>query len=250
MKRSVRVVLIVVIIGLILAAGAGFVFIQPLPATSEALQALETGSASDGRTVEIEVGEWYTFSPPDTPPSGFVFYPGGLVDPQAYAPFAVDLAARGHLVVIVPMPINLAVIAPDSANAVLEAYPEITTWAIGGHSLGGAMAARYAANNPNQVRGLVLWAAYPEDSLTFGDETLRVVSIYGTNDGVADADRILAAERILPANTRFVAIAGGNHAQFGYYGAQRGDNEATISPLEQRDQVVEATALLLADLLN
>ena len=155
------------------------------------------------------------------------------------------IAAQGYLVVIVPMPLNLAVLDAGRAAQVIAAFPGIRRWAVGGHSLGGSMAANFARRNPDKVQGLVLWASYPADSDRLADSRLAVVSISGTRDGLSTPAKIEASRRLLPASARLVAIEGGNHAQFGYHGAQAGDNDATISRAAQQAQVVAATVELL-----
>ncbi len=208
----------------------------------EALAALR----SDGQ-VRVDQGRWLVFAPVfGTPRTGLIFYPGGKVDPRAYAVSARSIAEQGYLVAVVPMPLNLAVFAPDRARDVIAAYPGVQHWAIGGHSLGGAMAARFAHRHPDLVRGLVLWAAYPADDLSQHD--LHVVSIYGTRDGVATEAEIVASRPLLPAATRWTPIRGGNHAQFGSYGLQAGDNPATIGIKAQQAEAAASTAALLADL--
>jgi dienelactone hydrolase len=193
-------------------------------------------------------GSWYEFTPTaNTPDTGFIIYPGGFVDPVAYAPIARDIAREGYLVVIVPMPLNLAVIGVETADDIIAAYPAIESWAIGGHSLGGAMAAEYIQNNPNAIAGLVLWAAYPAENTNLSDLPLAVVSIFGDADGLASSSNINNSIIRLPANTRFLAIPGGNHTQFGYYGEglQSGDNPAQISRDEQTALIVGGTIELL-----
>jgi dienelactone hydrolase len=213
----------------------------PMP---EALAALE----SDAR-VEVQTEPWLIFEPGEQDPTtGLILYPGGRVDARAYAPTARDIAREGYLVVIVPMPLDLAFFAPDRALEVIAAFPNVETWAVGGHSLGGAMAARLAYQNPAAVQGLVLWAAYPAASDDLSQRPLGVASIYGTRDGLATGEEIAASRSLLPADTQWVAIEGGNHAQFGWYGPQPGDNEATVSRAEQQEQVLEATLLLLRHL--
>ncbi|NJN82459.1 MAG: alpha/beta hydrolase, partial [Caldilineaceae bacterium] len=147
------------------------------------------------------------------------------------------------------MPLNLAVLAPDRAADVIAAFPAIDQWAVAGHSLGGAMAATFAYDNPSAVDGLALWAAYPPGGNSLADrDDLAVTSIYGTLDGLATVEEIDLSRPLLPASTAFVAIEGGNHAQFGWYGDQAGDNPATISRAEQQAQTVSATMALLDSL--
>ena len=146
------------------------------------------------------------------------------------------------------MPLNLAVLAPNTAQQIIAAFPEVRRWAIGGHSLGGAMAAQFVATHPTAAQGLALWAAYPPDNASLATWNGQVVSIAGTLDGRATPATIEASKPLLPPSTRFVVIEGGNHAQFGDYGPQRGDNPATISAEEQRRQAVAATVQLLTSL--
>jgi pimeloyl-ACP methyl ester carboxylesterase len=146
------------------------------------------------------------------------------------------------------MPLSLAVLAPGSAAEVIASRPEIQIWAIGGHSLGGAMAANFAYQNPGAVQGLVLWAAYPAASNNLSDRDLKVISIFASLDGLATRDKIDASRALLPTDTRWVEISGGNHAQFGSYGLQPGDGQAEISPEEQLRQVSAATVAFLKEL--
>ena len=191
---------------------------------------------------------WLVFTPMRSDPEvGLILYPGGRVDARAYAPHAQSIAAAGYKVVIVRMPLNLAFFGQNRANAVIEAYPGISQWVIGGHSLGGAMAAEFAASNPELISGLVLWASYPAQSNDLSDTGLPVLSVYASNDGLATIDKIEDARDNLPADTRFIEITGGNHAGFGWYGAQQGDGPLEITPRDQQDQVVKATVTFLAE---
>jgi dienelactone hydrolase len=148
------------------------------------------------------------------------------------------------------MPLALAVLAPDEALDVMAANPTISSWVIGGHSLGGAMAARFAYTHPEDVDGLVLWAAYPASTDDLSEYDVTVTSIFGTLDGLATGDKIDASRPLLPPDTRWVPIEGGNHAQFGDYGAQAGDGVATISPAGQQAQAAEATVDLLEEIVE
>lgn len=235
-----------VILGLLVILMGGFVIWGSTPAKPmpEALMALQPDTQ-----VTITEGNWLTFSPTgQQPETGFIFYPGGRVDARAYAPAARQIASQGYLVVIVPMPLNLAVLDPGAAADVITAYPEVQHWAVGGHSLGGAMAANFARHNPDKIQGLVLWAAYPASSDDLSVSSLRVISIYATLDGLSTGEKIAASRALLPQNTIWTPIEGGNHAQFGWYGEQAGDNAATISRSEQQAQVIQATTQFLSSL--
>ncbi|MEZ4711374.1 MAG: alpha/beta fold hydrolase [Caldilineaceae bacterium] len=205
---------------------------QPMP---QALTALHSTN-----TVEVTPEPWLTFRPTNREiVQGLIFYPGGRVDPRAYAPLAHDLAESGLLVVIPAMPLNLAVLAPNRAQEIIDLYADVGEWAIGGHSLGGAISAAFAASHPEQVQQLILLAAYPNESLAARAD-LRVLSIYGTLDGLIPPTEMDEKRALLPADTVYVPIKGGNHAQFGWYGAQSGDNPATLDRASQQAQTVQA----------
>lgn len=244
--KSLRRLFLFIVSSIIFIGVSGFVLWSQTPARpmSETVAALQSSSQ-----VIVTNSESITFTPAiSNPTTGFIIYPGGRVDYRAYAPVAHQIAEMGYLVVIVPMPFNLAVFNPDAAQAIITAHPEIDHWAVGGHSLGGAMAANYASNHPGTVDGLILWASYPASSDDLSNSDLRVASIYATLDGLATGDKIDASRSLLPDNTTWVAVEGGNHAQFGWYGVQSGDNPATISRQAQQSQIVAATATLLESL--
>ncbi|MBK7216346.1 MAG: alpha/beta hydrolase [Candidatus Promineofilum sp.] len=215
-------------------------------AQPEAVAALEPDALV--AVSQVAGQDWHVFAPTAVKATtGLILYPGGFVDPVAYAPIARAIAGRGFLVVIDPMPLNLAVTDVSSADAIIAAHPEIAHWAIGGHSLGGAMAAEFVADAPQNVDGLALWAAYPAPNTDLSALPLRVVSIYGDADGVALTEEILSAAQRLPPDAQFILISGGNHTQFGSYGQglQRGDNPATISRDRQQAAIVAGTVELL-----
>jgi dienelactone hydrolase len=216
--------------------------------TNEPMVEAQAALLSDSLVI-VENTDWLEFRPAAfTPTAGLVFYPGGRVDPRAYAPMARTIAQEGYLVIIVPMPLNLAIFGSERGQDVLDAFPSIRNWVIGGHSLGGAMAARFVYRNPNLLQGLALMAAYPASSDDLSQFDIEVISIYGTRDGVMATGALDDSRALLPADTRWIAIEGGNHAQFGWYGSQAGDSPATITHLEQQQIIVEAVIDLLAAL--
>jgi hypothetical protein len=238
--------ILLAILGLLAVLMLGFVAwgstpAQPMP---EALAALQSTSQ-----VTVKTGNWLTFQPAGVQPStGFIFYPGGRVDYRAYAPAALVIAEKGYLVVIPHMPLNLAVLNPGAAVGVIAAHPEIRHWAIGGHSLGGSMAANFVYTHPGAVNGLVLWASYPASSNNLSQAGVRVLSISGTLDGLSTPDKISASRSLLPVDTTWVPISGGDHAQFGWYGLQSGDNPAAITREDQQRQIFQATLSFLESL--
>ena len=190
------------------------------------------------RVVQTEYG-WLFDGPSEA--DALIFYPGGKVEETAYAPLLHDLAGRGMDVCLVKMPFRLAVFGVYKADHVMTQY-DYAHWYIGGHSLGGVMAASYAAEHSSQVKGVFMLAAYPAKSL---DENTRAIIIYGSEDGVLNMGKMEEAKRYLPGNSEEYIIEGGNHAQFGNYGIQDGDGNATISSEEQQ---LRTTALILQNI--
>ena len=168
------------------------------------------------------------------------------VSTPAYAPQARAIAERGYLVVVVTVPFNLAVFGIDAAGPVIAAHPEIVHWAVGGHSLGGSMAAQFIDSHPGTVEGLVLWASYSAADLA--SDGLAVLSAYGSLDtGVPSYTSPTNVAR-LGTDVTTTVIDGGNHEQMGWYTGQPNDPPATIPRADQQAQVVEATLKLLAEL--
>lgn len=244
--KSLRKVLVGLLVTLLLVTG-GFIFwgLTPSPPMPEAQLAIQSDS-----TVSVSrLYSWYEFKPAgSSPDTGFIFYPGGHVDARAYAPMARELARNGSLVVLPPMPLNLAVLAPNTAEKIIAAHPEVSRWVLGGHSLGGAMAAHFIRNHPGEATGLALLASYPATSDDLSSADVKVVSIYATQDGLATAEKIAISRTLLPPDSRWVEIIGGNHAGFGWYGSQPGDGVASITREEQQRQVVLALTNFLSNL--
>lgn len=202
-------------------------------------------SAQSNDQVSVLVDKNIIFTPTNIEPTkGFIFYPGAKVEPMAYAPLCMKIAEQGYEVVIVKMPLNFAVISPDKAEKVIKEYDNIDSWIIGGHSLGGVMASKFASEH-DEVEGVALLASYPQgDELKNLDK--EVLSIWGDKDGVVNFESLENSKLNLPSDTKFIELKGGNHAQFGDYGNQKGDNEASISAEEQIEKSTEA----IIDLLN
>ena len=175
--------------------------------------------------------------------TGFIFYPGGKVDHNAYQPLMAELARKGILCVLVEMPFRLAVFDINAADGIQELYPEIENWYIGGHSLGGSMAASYLEKNAELYEGLVLLGSYSTADLSNTD--LTVLSIYGSEDQVMNREKYDENKSNLPSDLAEIVIEGGCHAYFGMYGAQNGDGVPTISNHKQ----IRMTADAVADLI-
>ncbi len=177
---------------------------------------------------------------PNDSQTGFIFYPGGLVDPHAYIGLASKFAVSGpgHHVIIVKMPANLAVLGSGSAKSIIHDMGT-SHWVIGGHSLGGAMACSMVKKEPSMWKGLVLMAAYSAESVNLSNWAGSVLSITASEDGIMERDKFEAGKTRLPAHSDFYEIAGGNHSGFGEYGFQDNDGVATISIEAQQIIVVE-----------
>lgn len=163
--------------------------------------------------------------------TGFIFYPGANVDHHAYAPLMSELSRQGVLCVIVDMPLDHAFLDKNAADHILEDYPDIQHWYIGGHSLGGKIAAEYVADRTDRFEGLVLLAAYSTRDLS--DTDLKVATLYGDRDKILNMDDYEKNLKNLPEGYIEDVIEGGNHANFGSYGEQSGDGPAGVSTYVQ-----------------
>lgn len=232
--RGALVVVTVLLVGTI-------IYTRPFSAEQIALDALEDG---DGVTVQQSWTQ-IRLVPDDPRGTGLAFYPGAKVDPQAYAHVLRPIAEAGYPVVIFKQPYNLAVLDVDAADAVIgDADDSIERWVVGGHSLGGAMASSYAETSRSELVGLLLYAAYPVNDMS--DRTdLSVMSVSGTNDGLADVTDIEESVAELPPTAAFVAIEGAIHSYFGDYGSQGGDGTATIPRQQAQDDIAAATLDLM-----
>jgi len=183
------------------------------------------------------------FQPDSTTDKGLIYYPGGLVDPEAYAVSAQGIADAGYMVVVPKMPLNLAFMGINRADRIRADYPEIDSWVIGGHSLGGAMAAEYAKNNVDRVDGLIMYASYPANYEDFIGFPVPILTIIGSNDPGAPKQQ--AFYEAVSDSATLVIIEGGNHRQYADYSFQNNDGVATISSAEQQDQIINATIRFL-----
>ena len=199
--------------------------------------------------VEITVDGNITFTPKGTEATkGFILYPGAKVDAKAYAPLCRKIAENGYKVVILDMYLNFAMLSPNKAEKIIKEHENIKSWVVGGHSLGGVVASRFAANNTN-VDGVVLLASYPsnDDLKQLGKD---VVSIWGSKDGVINFANLIESKEKLPKDTTYVEIEGANHSQFGDYGKQKGDYDALISEEKQLEITSNSIVKLLENIGN
>ena len=202
--------------------------------------AMAAAALKSDDTVSVEITDDMAIFRPENIEAGFVFYPGGKVEYTAYAPLMYKLAQNNIACIITEMPFNLAVMDVDAADKACEIIADVDSWYIGGHSLGGSMAAAFAADSDIRFDGLVLLASYSTADLSQKDT--EVISIYGTEDGVLNMEKYQQYYSNLPEDTVEFVIEGGNHAQFGSYGAQKGDGSAKISADEQLEITAEKIA--------
>lgn len=201
----------------------------------------ELAFQNDNQVIVTEIKDGYKFEPQTGKviEPNIIFYPGGLVEPESYSPFARELAKRGHRVYIAEMPLNLAIFGQNKADSFLEEHPD-ESFVIGGHSLGGSFAARYASEHSEKLKGVFFLASYADEGGSIKDTDLSVLQITGTADGVLNKEAWESAKTNLPADTLYVSVEGGNHGQFGSYGKQKGDNDPAIEEEQQLKQVVDA----------
>lgn len=232
-KKSISIILIVVL----LLAALFFGYTGNYYHCTDRDEALE--STSDVSVEKTDYG--YFFDGPGTDKC-LIFYPGGLVEDIAYADLMKKIAGRGYDCALVHMPFNLAVFASSKADKVRKEY-DYSKWYIGGHSLGGAMAANYCADSSYKYDGLILLAAYPTKNLAYKD--FSILSVYGSEDGVVNREKLLSNKTaaLMPNDYIIKKIDGGNHGHFGNYGHQKGDGRATITNEKQQQE----TAALIAE---
>lgn len=221
-----------------LAIAGVLLWLQPALATDRALDALASDPAvtiSDSRSQTV-------YEPATAPSAGLVLYPGGKVDPRAYAVIARGVAERGYRVVVPKCAFDLALLCENAASASLT---DDIPWAVGGHSLGGVAASSFAANGTSD--GLVLFASFPVSDVS-GVDDLTAISIYGSRDGLSTPDDIADRRDLLPPTTRFIEIDGAIHDYFGDYGPQSGDGVPTVSRPVAQAQIIDEAAQFMAAL--
>ena len=235
-KRKISIITTSVVLTLAIIAGVCAIYLGDYyRADKEAIvvflsQGTTSKEETDGRIVFKNEGAT----------KGFIFYPGGKVEYTAYIPLMQACAEEGILCVLVEMPFNLAVFDVNAADGIQKEYPEIEEWYIGGHSLGGSMAAAYLADHTEDYEGLVLLGAYSTADLSASN--LSVLSVFGSEDTVMNREKYEAYKSNLPRNFVESVIDGGCHAYFGMYGPQDGDGVPAITNEEQIRITAEAIA--------
>ena len=165
--------------------------------------------------------------------TGIIFCGKDGVDVISYAPLLHELANNGYAVFILQSNENIT----QSVSAILSSYKYITSWYIGGHSLGGIKACEYLEKNHNKFEGLFLLSAYSMVDLS--NTKLKVLSVYGSNDQIFDYNKYKENQKYLGENLTKRVIEGGNHSYFGNYGVEDGDGAATVSKEYQRSITIK-----------
>ncbi|MEZ5564275.1 MAG: alpha/beta hydrolase [Gammaproteobacteria bacterium] len=241
MKKFLKYSAIVLV--LIVLLGAGGIYYWATANVARPGEAAILAMRSDGR-VTVTDGKFVVFRPADSEPTtGLILYPGATCDVRGYAPVLRRIADRGYLVIGVQMPLNMAIFAPDRADEVRAAFPDIKHWVIAGHSMGGAMAGRYAHNHPDDLAGAILWDAYPPASDTLVDVHYPVWLIHRATADGQPPKKFSANRDLFPVNSRWLPLRGGIHMQFGSFvgGGYTEEWTATITPEAQHDLIVTDT---------
>jgi hypothetical protein len=226
-----------VIAVMIMVASILYWYLQPYQASHEANEKL----ISTEQVLVEDTPNWISFSPIDSIRATVILYPGGLVQPGSYAPLTHSLAKVNIRSYIVKMPVNLAVLGGNRASNVLNEIGDEPVF-IGGHSLGGVMASRFAVENEDIVDGVFFLASYPDEKGSIAHSSLPSLSITASNDEVLNQEAYRNANSFWADHHTEIMIEGGNHDQFGSYGEQAGDGVATIST---EDQIAETSTSLL-----
>ncbi len=223
--KSTKKKLIIWLISIAIVAGGCVIYVSDYYRADEDTIALLTADYSIEPT---EISSGVLAFEPKSPSAGFIFYPGGKVEYTSYIPLMSALADEGVLCILIKMPCNLAVLDMNAAKGMTEKYPDIDDWYIGGHSLGGSMAASYTSKNTDEIDGLILLGSYSTAEIS-----VPVLSLYGSEDGVMNREKYEKYKPNIDDALTEKIIDGGNHALFGSYGAQKGDKTPTISGEEQ-----------------
>ena len=238
-KRKIFIITTSVLLALAIIVGACAIYLGDYyRADNEAI-----GAFLPQGTVWKEEPDGTIVFEPEGATKGFIFYPGGKVEYTAYVPLMQACAEQGILCVLVEMPFNLAVLDVNAADGIQKEYPEIEDWYIGGHSLGGSMAASYLEKNAEDYEGLILLGSYSTANLS--DTDLDVLSVFGSEDKVMNREKYDENKSNLPTDFTEIVIDGGCHAYFGMYGAQDGDGIPTITKEEQIYKTADEIAKLI-----
>ncbi len=245
LKKTVHLKQVSIILFLVVTSGTMiFALLTAFPA-QPGRQAVE--QLSSDLTVKVtSTPGWLIFTPLNTTPkTGFIFYAEKNVEHQAYTPVLKRIASQGYLIIVPDMPFNQPSFGVKKAGQIIQAFPEIEKWVIGGHGAGADAAARFSMQYETQLSGLVLWAPVLNPSVRLDSSLLNIVLIYGNQDGIITPEQIREYQEQLPSSTKWTPLVGGNHSQFGDFGQLANDDQASITAAEQWKMVSKYTLELL-----
>lgn len=234
LKCTLAIFLVILAVSSIFLYKKGW--LHPVFKAGEKAGAVLAGESSEYEIRELDGGALAFV--PDQAKQGLIFYPGGLVEPKAYAPLMDSLANEAVLCVLLNPKTRLPMFEAGIADGMKEEFPEVADWYIGGHSMGGLAAVSYVSEHLEEFEGLVLLASYP--NLDLRDSGLKVLCAYGSNDGVLSFEAYQEGKALLPADYKEVTIDGGCHSYFADYGVKGGDGEPEITMEEQIGITVKA----------
>ena len=244
MKKILKISVTTLITAIVIAFAGFYIWSQFTYQPSE-----EITTYVDLDDIQLEEN-WLVFEPEIQATTGIIIYPGAKVEPEAYSYYAKQLTNEGYAVYIPKVNFNFAIFDINQAELIMNQFKHIEKWFIGGHSLGGVAAASYAYENMDNVEGLLFLASYPSDSNDFSETELPILSLYAENDGLTTVEKIEETKKLLSPVATLYEIKGGNHAQFGIYGEQKGDGKATIPVKEQQEIIAEQTTKWLNGIIQ
>ncbi|MDP5120630.1 MAG: alpha/beta hydrolase [Spirosomaceae bacterium] len=218
---------------------AGLSFFGWMVYSMQAKGILEQILKSD-RDISVSANDYsITFTPSNSFSKVIIFYPGALVQTEAYAPLCRKLADNGYEVVLMKMPYRMA----NQGYEIIKEENLLSNpnkqYILAGHSQGGKMAAQFVYENPGLIDKLILLGTSHPRDYDMSEYDIPVLKLYGSNDGVASPADVRKNKSKLPSSAKFIEIKGGNHSQFGYYGFQFNDDKATIGREEQQEVILK-----------
>ncbi len=250
MKKALKItgaLLILLVVGmygyLVYSTAAG----NAAPA-AEAMAAMQSDAA-----VTVTMEDWLVMQPASsTPTIGIVFYAGAYCDVRGYAPVLKEVAAAGYLVIAPTLPFDFSIFAPDIADEVRAAYPEIKRWVIAGHSMGGAMAGRYAYLNQDNLAGLIVFDSFPPGGNSLAESKLPILLFERAKADGSRSQKFIDNAGLYPEGTPNILIPGAQHMYYGSFdgGAYEEEWEPGIKRSVQQRVVIEGMIEGLARISN
>ncbi len=236
-RLALRTIVVVLAVAGIAIVG----WLRPFTAEAPALAAMQSSST----VTVVETLTSIEMAPTGTPSATAIFFePGAKVEARAYAATLRPLAEAGFTVVIAKQPLAIAFLSLSDFDTTRSVFPAVDRWVVGGHSLGGVVAAIQADDGDSDtsapVVGLFFYASLPASDIS-SSLTARVLSLSAAHDGLATPTDIDAAKPLLPPDTQYIVISGAVHAYFADYGAQPGDGIPTVSHDKARSEIAKAT---------